>query len=494
MRSIRGRVRLTVALIVCVAAPASSLALARDLSFDERVTAQKAIEQIYWNHRIWPKDNPGPKPPLSAVISDAAIRAKIEDDRRMSALLEAFWHQPLTGERLQAEIERMARQTKAPETLRELFAALHDDPFLIAECLARPTLTRRLVASGFAEDERIHGAQRRALVGKLVGVEDLATLQRLDGVHAETTFVLDDGAAARDRPADPEPRAIRLSRNEWNRELGPLSQSVGPAPVNAMSMLPVGRVSRLVDRGDRFVVLAIRAKDATSVTVASVSWMKRTYGDWAREAVGSLALGGAIAPPVAAYSVPPLSLGDCADDTWEPTMGSDVPDARSGHTAIWTGSGMVVWGGGTATGARYNPSTDSWVATSAGPNVPVGCSYHTAIWTGSEMIVWGGVCGAAALSTGGRYDPVTDTWAASSLTTGSGANVPQASGGHTAVWTGSEMIVWGGFDTAGPVILNTGGRYNPVTDTWAASSLTTGSGANAPQPASPTRPFGPAPR
>src|SRR5207245_6667592 len=32
-------------------------------------------------------------------------------------------------------------------------------------------------------------------------------------------------------------------------------------------------------------------------------------------------------------------------------------------------------------------------------------------------------------------------------------NAPSARGGHTAIWTGSEMIVWGGSD------LNTGGRY-----------------------------------
>ena len=28
---------------------------ARTLSFDERVAAQRAIEQVYWNHRIWPR-------------------------------------------------------------------------------------------------------------------------------------------------------------------------------------------------------------------------------------------------------------------------------------------------------------------------------------------------------------------------------------------------------------------------------------------------------
>ncbi len=35
---------------------------------------------------------------------------------------------------------------------------------------------------------------------------------------------------------------------------------------------------------------------------------------------------------------------------------------------------------------------------------------------------------------------------------------------HTVVWTGREMIIWGGYD--GKNYLNTGGRYNPESDTW----------------------------
>ena len=70
------------------------------------------------------------------------------------------------------------------------------------------------------------------------------------------------------------------------------------------------------------------------------------------------------------------------------------------------------------------------------------------------------------LNTGGRYNPSTDSWTATSTT-----NAPTAPIGHTAVWTGSEMIVWGGMD-ANFAALNTGGRYNPSTDSWTATSTT----------------------
>ena len=49
------------------------------------------------------------------------------------------------------------------------------------------------------------------------------------------------------------------------------------------------------------------------------------------------------------------------------------------------------------------------------------------------------------LNDGGRYDPAANTWTA--LPT-SGA--PAARDYHTAVWTGSEMIVWGGDGSASP--------------------------------------------
>src|SRR2546430_5153787 len=72
------------------------------------------------------------------------------------------------------------------------------------------------------------------------------------------------------------------------------------------------------------------------------------------------------------------------------------------------------------------------------------------------MPVWGGRDhDGGYLNTGGRYNPSTDSWRSTSPT-----NAPSARFGHTAVWTDSEMIVWGGATiTGGFHISNTGGRY-----------------------------------
>ena len=175
-------------------------------------------------------------------------------------------------------------------------------------------------------------------------------------------------------------------------------------------------------------------------------------------------------PPDAAYKLPEISSLECAD-RWTPTTILNAPVARFGHTAVWTGSEMIVWGGFDGinmdlnTGAMYEPATDSWTATSIA-NAPDVRFLFSAVWTGIEMIVWGGGNFDNLLSTGGRYNPIADTWTATSM-----VNVPIARNYHTAVWTGSEMIVWGGRGCGGNCILNTGGRYNPETDNWAATSI-----------------------
>src|SRR4051812_39958168 len=129
----------------------------RALTFAERVAYQHAIEDVYWRHRIWPKERPDPKPSLDAVMSKAQLEKKVEDYLRKSQALEDYWQRPITAEQLQAEMDRIAKHTKQPDVLGELYEALGNDPFIVAECLARPALADRLVTSWYSYDQRIHG-------------------------------------------------------------------------------------------------------------------------------------------------------------------------------------------------------------------------------------------------------------------------------------------------------------------------------------------------
>jgi hypothetical protein len=70
----------------------------RQLPFGDRVAYQRAIEEVYWRHRIWPKERPDPKPSLDAVMSQATIEQKVENYLRNSELLEQEWQKPITPE------------------------------------------------------------------------------------------------------------------------------------------------------------------------------------------------------------------------------------------------------------------------------------------------------------------------------------------------------------------------------------------------------------
>lgn len=159
------------------------------------------------------------------------------------------------------------------------------------------------------------------------------------------------------------------------------------------------------------------------------------------------------------------SGGTCVDP-WEPIAEQGGPEARAEHVAVWTGTEMVVWGGSYGdcdacnldTGGIYDHGAFEWRPTSL-VDAPTARRGATAVWTGSLMLVWGGYHGGSSTGTGARFDPVSNTWSPIST-----VNAPSARYGHTAVWTGSEMIVWGGTD--GVTRNLDGKRYDPSTDQW----------------------------
>ena len=162
-------------------------------------------------------------------------------------------------------------------------------------------------------------------------------------------------------------------------------------------------------------------------------------------------------------------------DSWTATSTINAPEARWQHNAEWTGSEMIIWGGTNQTiylntGGRYNPIGDSWSSTSTA-NAPLGRVAYTAIWSGSEMMVWGGADSSFQdTNTGGRYNPSADSWSAISTD-----NAPSPRDTLAAVWTGNEMMIWGGVFCCPELEFNTGGRYNADTNSWTATST-----ANAP--------------
>ena len=154
-----------------------------------------------------------------------------------------------------------------------------------------------------------------------------------------------------------------------------------------------------------------------------------------------------------------------------PTSTVGAPPTGCG---AWIGDRMMIWTGDASVPATfYDPVSDTWSGAASTVGAPSSRTPTTAVWTGTELIIWGGLTSTnVPLDTGSRYNPATDTWTPMST-----VGAPLARFSHVAVWTGSRMIVWGG-EQPGFQYKNTGGIYDPATDTWTGATTT----VNAPSP------------
>src|SRR4030042_4138197 len=132
-----------------------------NLSFEQRIACQEKIEKIYWQHRIWPEANLQPKPPFEKIVPHEIIIDKTSDLTKKTNALAYYWNMHINAEQLQAEMNRIAKNTRKPEILQEIWSALNDDPYLVADCLARPVLVDRLIRNWYAYDERFHGETKK---------------------------------------------------------------------------------------------------------------------------------------------------------------------------------------------------------------------------------------------------------------------------------------------------------------------------------------------
>jgi N-acetylneuraminic acid mutarotase len=473
---LRVSIMITAAIIV-----STGLAVARDLTFEERVAAQEAIERVYYSHQI------GATRPFEEAVPREVLESKVRQYLEQTVALEDYWKTRVTDEMLNRELERMVRGTRLPERLRELFAALNEDPFLVKECLARATLVDRLTRNFYAFDPTLHVEERRhaeeierqLAEGELDPRSDHPDRTVLELIERDPKAVAPGRRECQDSLLERErPGRRLLSPDEFRRDRAQWPETPG-------------RVGPVVDEPEAFVIQVVLSDAPGLSRAANYVVPKRTWDLWWESVKGELSsewatavardggslsvpasnaggMTGTASPSIGAPDAPGADdLSETAEDGWNNGILDDLPEPRTFHTAVWTGTVMVVWGGASSdplnTGGRYDPATDTWTTTSTA-GAPSARRDHTAVWTGSEMIVWGGTDLHGILNTGGRYDPITDAWTATST-----VGAPSARWKHTAVWTGTSMVIWGG---ASSMYFSSGGQYDPATDTWTATSTT----------------------
>src|SRR3990172_5257437 len=100
-----------------------SLRLSTDhLTLEDRIEAQKAIDRVYLSHQEGLR-----RAPEEAYLSELAAR-KVQTYLGQSEALEQLWNIRISAPMLQAEVERLARDTRLPERLPEGFSVPPNDP------------------------------------------------------------------------------------------------------------------------------------------------------------------------------------------------------------------------------------------------------------------------------------------------------------------------------------------------------------------------------
>lgn len=106
-------------------------------------------------------------------------------------------------------------------------------------------------------------------------------------------------------------------------------------------------------------------------------------------------------------------------------------------------------------GAVFNPRTKHWRGVD-GENIPQPRKGHSLVWTGDKIVVWGGDGGPFKLATGSSLDLTSMKWTPLS---GSSSLKPRAD--HETVWQNGRMVVMGGCRDC-PFSES----YSPATDSW----------------------------
>ena len=353
------------------------------LTFAERVSCFEKVEDVYWAHRIWPEDNPGPKPPREEIVPRKMVAASVENSLIHEAALLEVWGEPLTPEQIQAEVDRIANETLHSELLRDVFAALDHDPYLVAECFVRPRLAERRLRGRFSTDPEIHSKIRLAADSIVISGASAAELETHGATVSELVWRVDEsgdraastaGISAHELAVSPGELADLTERLEGH--FGELASLVGAG------FSPIAEVE------DGFVAIAVRYADNRSVKISSATWPKKDFQVWFDELRPRLR---PAESQQADYTLPlTKTKSQCVDNTWAPTSTTGAPGSHSFNVTVWTGTEMIVWGGGDwpgiNTGGRYDVATNTWTATSTS-GAFFARQKSAGVWTGIEMVV-----------------------------------------------------------------------------------------------------------
>ena len=433
-----------------------------------RIACQTKIEDLRWSQNTWPKDNKKAKPTRPEIISDEYIANKVKKSIQMEVALFELSGISINQKMLQADLDRMIKNTKQPEKLKSLFEALNNNPNTIAECISRPYLVTSEMRDYFIKTEKSQAKQsfdewwlstktnlKKRSINRLIAPLTLSKIISVKGSSNNIEANTWKQIATTPLPNEPEARARHVAYWTGTEML------IWGGDTNYSNFFNTGgKYNPTTDSWETTSTLSAPERRTSQI----IDWTGTEMIVWG----GYSSIDGNITYYNSGSKYNPFT------NTWTEMSTINAATGRRRASSIWTGDNIIIWGGQNGnssnivdlnTGFKYNPISDSWTEINT-INAPTARNSHTSLWTGSEMIIWKGkASGADWLDTGGIYNPETNTWRSMAI-----FGIDHwRNYGYSVTWTGTEMVIWGGsiFQTS----FNSGGRYNPETNTWLQTTM-----------------------
>jgi len=274
------------------------------------VADRTAVERVYYNHRL------GTKPPFDQAFPPPEIERQVKSDLRKEALLARVYHVEITISKVETELKRIDSETRAPEMLAEIKAALANDPARFARAVARPIVVDRELRNRFGNDDRLHAARRRQ--AEMIRENILAMQRRHDswtkllpalneaeaGTVVETNWQLrppPEGTAASVptlAPARLKARSGDYSLEatvQFARPPSPAKQPGEPPHKSFENLSPEfrnvlcaqlqksGDVSAVIETPDSFLLFVSKERTENNLSTVALSIPKLSFERWERE-------------------------------------------------------------------------------------------------------------------------------------------------------------------------------------------------------------------
>jgi len=421
--------------------------LSEEQYFENRMQCHKLLEEFYSNLRTQSKYDVNSKNTQKKYLTNTEIQNKVLDSLKMEKALYSEYNIEINNAMLQADINRMLHNTKDKQKLNELFKLLKNNPNTIAECISRPFLVKNKLINQHKSNHNENEELKQLLLSSIK--ENVSTnnyVQPPKDVF-QFTYVVDND---QNELLNENENIIILNAHEFTEKL------------DQRNLIASGEETKLQENEHSFFVENVIDHSELSIKTEVKVWKKISFDSWWEQKAQTIHDFKTTAIASNLKSIQFTDIKVASNNNSETNIEKwqeFIPDPRYKHTAIWTGSEMIIWGGVSngaifhGDGAKYNPITDIWTLLSM-DNAPSARAYHSAIWTGTEMIIWGGRNFSTTFSNGKKYNLITNSW-----TDVSSIGAPIGKTDHQAFWTEEEMIIWGGNVANGSI-------YNPISDMW----------------------------